>query len=87
MTRGGETLAMRLKALRAAAGLTQQALATRAGLSMSLVAQMEHGSRVDPKLSTLVALAKALNTTLDPLAWGVEEQPPPGPRKRGRGRK
>jgi transcriptional regulator with XRE-family HTH domain len=84
-TERGETLAARLKSLRAAAGLTQQALATQAGLSMSLVTQLEYGLRSDPKLSTLQALARVLNVTLDQLAGGLTETPPaPEPKRRPR---
>src|SRR5262245_1398593 len=50
----------RLKELRENAGLTQQGLATRAGLSMSLITQMEQGVKADPRLSTLLALSQAL---------------------------
>lgn len=61
----------RLKQLRDEAGLTQQALATAAGLSMSGVMQMEQGKRPDPRLSTVRALAKALGTDLNTLG-GLE---------------
>ena len=53
-------LSDRLKQLRVDAGLSQQALATAAGLSISLVAALEQGAKADPRLSTLRALAKAL---------------------------
>jgi transcriptional regulator with XRE-family HTH domain len=52
-------LAMRLKALRKERGWTQPDLARRAGLSAGYIARLETG-RHDPKLSTLVRLAKAL---------------------------
>lgn len=72
----------RLKELRKASGLTQQALATAAGLSMSLVIHLEAGRITDPRASTLRALAKALGTTVDGLlADGVEEQPKKRKRK------
>lgn len=57
----------RLKELRKAAGLTQQALAVAAGLSISLVIHLEAGRILDPRASTLRALAKALGTTVDAL--------------------
>ena len=60
-------IAQRLKALREIAGMSQQALAVSAGLSLSLVSQIERGSRVDPRMSTLTALATALEVTLDEL--------------------
>jgi transcriptional regulator with XRE-family HTH domain len=76
------TLAVRLKALRNAARMSQQELATRAGLSMSMVAQLEQGTKTDPRVSTLVALAKALGVDLNTLA-GFDE-PPLAPPKRGK---
>lgn len=56
-------LSKRLKELREREGekMTQQELATAAGLSLSVVAQIEQGKIPDPRLSTLRALAKALN--------------------------
>jgi transcriptional regulator with XRE-family HTH domain len=65
-----------VKRLRAAAGLSQQALATVAGLSVSIVSQLEQGTSQDPRLSTLAALAKALSVTLDELAREGEEEAP-----------
>jgi transcriptional regulator with XRE-family HTH domain len=66
-----ETLAMpigdRLKEMRRAAGLSQMDLARVSGLSLSIITQLEQGRADDPKLSTLKALAKALDCTLDDL--------------------
>jgi transcriptional regulator with XRE-family HTH domain len=50
---------MKLKELRKQRGWTQPVLAKRAGLSAGYIARVETG-RHDPKLSTLVKLAKAL---------------------------
>jgi transcriptional regulator with XRE-family HTH domain len=61
------TLAGRLKALRAEAKLSQQALAMRAGLSLSVVCQIEQGRKEDPRVSTARALADALGASLDDL--------------------
>lgn len=61
------TLAGRLKALRAEAKLSQQALAVRAGLSLSVVSQIEQGRKEDPRVSTARALADALGASLDDL--------------------
>jgi transcriptional regulator with XRE-family HTH domain len=80
-------MALRLKALRSRAGLTQQALATEAGLSISLITALEYGIRDDPKLSTLLALAKALGCTMDELTWGLEIPSTEAKRKRKEGRK
>ena len=60
-------ISRRLKELRATAGMSQQSLAVAAGLSVSLVSQIERGSRSDPRISTTAALAKALGVTLDEL--------------------
>ena len=66
----------RLKRLRTAAGLTQQALATKAGLSMSAVIHIEKGRIPDPRGSTLKALAGALGVTVDELLSDEPEAPP-----------
>ena len=66
----------RLRKLRDAAGLTQQELAMRAGIALSAVSQMEAGKILDPRLSTLQALAAALGVGLLELAEG--DEPPPG---------
>jgi transcriptional regulator with XRE-family HTH domain len=60
-------IARQLKALRAVAGMSQQSLAVSAGLSVSLVSQIERGSRADPRMSTITALAEALGVSLDEL--------------------
>ena len=60
-------IALRLKELRETAGMSQQSLAVSAGLSVSLVSQIERGSRVDPRVSTITALATALGVSLDEL--------------------
>jgi DNA-binding XRE family transcriptional regulator len=64
-------LGRRLKELRTTAGMSQQSLAVAAGLSVSLVSQIERGSRSDPRISTTAALARALGVTLDQLVVGV----------------
>jgi transcriptional regulator with XRE-family HTH domain len=60
-------IASRLKVLRENAGMSQQSLAVSAGLSVSLVSQIERGSRADPRMSTIAALATALGVSLDEL--------------------
>jgi transcriptional regulator with XRE-family HTH domain len=54
-----EQLAGRVKALRKAKGWIQPVLARKAGLSEGYLARLET-RRHDPKLSTLIALARAL---------------------------
>jgi transcriptional regulator with XRE-family HTH domain len=78
----------RLKELRAAAGLTQQALAVKAGLSVSAVIHIEAGRIPDPRISTLKRLARALGCRIDDLAEnGDEEEPPQEAPKKPRKRK
>jgi len=55
-----KALSQRIKRLREAAGLSQQEVAMRGDLSLSLVAKLEQGKKADPRASTLLALAKAL---------------------------
>ena len=54
------SIAKRVRSLREAAGLSQQDLAVRAGLSVSLIGQIEQGKKLDPRVSTVQALAAAL---------------------------
>src|SRR3954467_3739146 len=56
----GKAISTRIKALREAAGLSQQEVAMRGDLSLSLVAKLEQGKKADPRASTLLALARAL---------------------------
>jgi transcriptional regulator with XRE-family HTH domain len=58
-----ERLAVKLKALRKERGWTQPDLAKKAALSPGYIARLETG-RHDPKLSTLVKLAKALGVSV-----------------------
>jgi transcriptional regulator with XRE-family HTH domain len=53
------TFGERLKALREAADMSQEALARAAGVSTSTVSKMEQRS-IDPSWSTVQALARAL---------------------------
>src|SRR6266550_676616 len=52
-----------LKALREAAGLTQEELATIAGLSVHAVSALERGQRRRPHVDTVRALSAALDLT------------------------
>jgi transcriptional regulator with XRE-family HTH domain len=58
--------AMRLKHLRAARHLSQQALADKAGISREYLARLE-AARQDPTLGTLEKLAKALRVRVEAL--------------------
>jgi transcriptional regulator with XRE-family HTH domain len=60
--------ARRLVRLRRLQYWTQEELAERAGVSLAIVSSLEQGLRQDPRLSTVVKLARALGVTLDELA-------------------
>jgi transcriptional regulator with XRE-family HTH domain len=65
----------RLKSARLASGLTQRELAEKAGVSQSLVAQIERGER-EPGRNALRGLAEALGITV---SWLLGERvAPPG---------
>lgn len=57
---------MNLREAREAAKLTQMALAHRAGMDMAEISRLESGRR-DPRLSTIVRLAAALDVTVERL--------------------
>ena len=59
--------------------MSQAALAEASGLSLRTVTNYEYGKVRDPRLSTLAALAKALDITIDELV-----APPAPPAKRAR---
>jgi len=63
MKRGAPSFGAQLKALREAAGFTQQELATIAGLSVHAVSALERGERRRPHLETVRSLSAALDLT------------------------
>ena len=58
----GARLGARIRARREALGLTQAALAERAGVTSNYVGVLERGLKL-PTLDTLITLAKALETS------------------------
>lgn len=58
----------RVREARLKAGLTQHQLAIAAGVTLSSVAQLEQDVIVNPRVNTLLALARALGVSLDELA-------------------
>jgi len=50
----------RLRAIRQKKNVTQQALADKAGMSLTYISNMEHGLKV-PSLTTIIRLAVALD--------------------------
>jgi transcriptional regulator with XRE-family HTH domain len=60
-------LSTRLQQLRQQAGLTQQELASKAGVTLSVLARIEAGRIKAPRWDTICALADALGCKLDDL--------------------
>jgi transcriptional regulator with XRE-family HTH domain len=81
MSETAPPISRKVKALRETAGLSQQALAMAAGISISVVSQLEQGTKTDPRLSTLQALAKALGVEVCTLA-NDDKSAPRRPRTR-----
>ncbi len=81
-------IAYRLRTLRESAGLSQQEVADRADLSLSMVAKMEQGRKADPRASTLLALAGALGVRAGQLLEDLTK-PPEGsfPGRKGKKKK
>lgn len=59
---------LRLRAARAAKGLSQQALADRVGVSRQTVNAIEQGD-YNPTIHLCIAICRALDKTLDELFW------------------
>lgn len=70
-----EAIAYRLRSLREAAGLSQQDVAVKGDLSVSLVAKLEQGKKADPRASTLLALAQALGVRPGRLIENLTDPP------------
>jgi len=66
-----QQFAANLKRLRQDAGLSQEALADAAGFHPTEVSRLERAVR-DPRLSTIVRLARALGITAPALLDGVQ---------------
>ena len=75
-----------LRRYRLAAGLTQEALAERAGVSLDGISALERGYRRSPHRDTLALLAGALRTQRRASATRLRH-PPRGPRFPGAGKK
>jgi transcriptional regulator with XRE-family HTH domain len=58
-------LAERLQSMREARGLTQTALAARAGLNLGNVNELEQQRKTSVRADTIVALADVLNVSAD----------------------
>jgi len=69
----------RLRELRVAAGLTQQQLADKAGVSQRGLAQWETGRRKEPGWNQIQALADALGVSCEAFRQPPASLPAPGP--------
>jgi transcriptional regulator with XRE-family HTH domain len=74
----------RLRALRPARGLSQEALCQASGVSATVISRIERGAIAEPSLRTLRALVRGLDVTLDELA-GEDDPGPAGDRRGGHG--
>jgi transcriptional regulator with XRE-family HTH domain len=63
----------RLRTARRAAGLTQEGVARRSGLTLKHIGEVERGEVQDPHYSTLIAIAHALGTTVAELVGEESE--------------
>jgi transcriptional regulator with XRE-family HTH domain len=74
-----------LKATREKAGLSQAALAERAGMSVRNIQNWEQGHRT-PRAQVLLRLARAVGVPVEQLLSGIGgSESPPGPAKGRRG--
>jgi transcriptional regulator with XRE-family HTH domain len=71
MSAAAEALAPRLRKRRTDLGLTQEELAARCERHPTEISRLERGVR-DPRLSTLVLVARALETRPSALLMGIE---------------
>ena len=62
---------LKLKAARAAVGLSQQALAELCGVSRQTIVAIEKGD-YNPTIKLCIAICKVLGRTLDDLFWESE---------------
>ena len=65
-------LAQILRATRESAGFSQQELGDRAGVTRRFIQELEHG-RSDISLGTLLALVRAMDTTLSAITGYIDE--------------
>lgn len=72
MAMNEEALGRRLQAARVAAGLTQQALCQKAGLSYSTLTKIERGAIKTPSVFTIQNITNALGISMDELLGGAK---------------
>jgi transcriptional regulator with XRE-family HTH domain len=76
-----ESFGARLQRFRQAAGLTQEQLSEKAGLSVHNVRNWEHDHR-QPRIEALLRLARALAVPMEDLASALVEDPPAKSRRK-----
>jgi transcriptional regulator with XRE-family HTH domain len=85
MAEHGATFGRRLQDLRLRAGLTQQSLAEKSGLTFFTIRNWEQGQRF-PSALALYQLAQALGVTMESLVEGLQDSKA-APPKKARGKK
>jgi transcriptional regulator with XRE-family HTH domain len=73
-----DTLGKRIRALRKQADLSQEELGRIVGISTQGIGKLERDKVVDPHLSTVASIARALNTTVGGLVDEPPNTPPDG---------
>lgn len=69
-------LGKRIQAIRKAREMSQAQVSDKSGLSIDTLTRLETGKGQEPKLSTLIALAEALETSLnDLIPLGTDASP------------
>jgi transcriptional regulator with XRE-family HTH domain len=88
MPKVAPAFAVKLRELRAAAGISQYELAKRSGLSKQAISNLELGNR-EPAWATVVALAHAFGVSCEAFMVDgqAEKKPKPGPRQLARKKK
>lgn len=81
MAMNEKRLGLRLQAARKKAGLTQQQLCQKSGLSYSTLAKIERGAIKSPSVFTVQHVAVALDTTIDELVGELQLPPQTSPKK------
>lgn len=59
-----------IRRIRRDAGLGQQELAERCGISKSQISRLESGEQKNPQIQTVIAIATAMGVSLDEIVYG-----------------
>lgn len=79
-----KSLGLKIGEARRSAGLTQQQLCQKSGLSYSTLAKIERGAIKSPSIFTIQQVAKALETSLDDLVGHETGRSQKSPKKRSK---